>query len=108
MYSLLFAVWFVFVSSLILFGGLYLGIGIMYNRNQGKEGKDVIPNYEFWSVTLPGLVQDGITYSWSKFTEFKESKLKNGSGGLLGSSGEVDPDDPYRGKGAPTARSDDL
>lgn len=68
---------------------------------------DQLPHVEWWTVTLPGLVTDGCKYSWEKFTEFKESKLKNGSGGLLGSS-EVDPDDPFRGKGAPTARSDDL
>lgn len=91
-----------------LFGSLYLGIGVLYNRNQGKEGKDQIPNYEFWSVTLPGLVADGWKFSLEKFQQFKEEKLKNGSGGLLGSNGEIDPDDPYRGKGAPTARQDDL
>jgi hypothetical protein len=94
------------LSSFFLFSCLYLGIGILYNRSQGKEGKDTIPNLEWWTVTLPGLVQDGCKYSYGKFTEFKENKLKNGAGGLLG--GAVDPDDPYGGRGAPTARSDDL
>ena len=87
---------------------LYLGAGIMYNRQQGKEGRDTIPNVEFWSVTLPALVWDGVAYSTAKFNEFKEAKLKNGAGGLLGGGGEIDPDDPFQGKGAPTARTDDL
>jgi hypothetical protein len=96
------------VHSLFLFGSLYLGIGVLYNRGQGKEGADQLPHLEWWTVTLPGLVSDGCAFSLAKFQEFKEAKLKNGAGGLLGSSGEIDPDDPYRGKGAPTARSDDL
>lgn len=97
-----------FLILLVLVILLYLGLGIFYNRNQGAEGKDQIPHLEFWSSTLPELVKDGCRYSWSKFQDFKESRLKNGSGGLLGGSGEVDPDDPFGGKGAPTARTDDL
>jgi len=94
--------------SFFLFVSLYLGAGIMYNRQQGKEGRDAIPNVEFWTVTLPALVWDGVAFSTAKFNEFKEAKLKNGAGGLLGGGGEVDPDDPFQGKGAPTARTDDL
>jgi hypothetical protein len=35
---------------------LYLGIGIAYKYRQGAQGKDRIPNYEFWA-NMPGLMK---------------------------------------------------
>jgi len=98
----------VFVVLFILIAGVYLVGGYMYLQGQGNTGIDAIPHYTFWTETLPALVKDGCIYSWAKFSEFKEKRLKNGAGGLLGGGGEVDPDDPYGGRGAPTARTDDL
>lgn len=98
-------------SFLILFAlavALYLGIGVVWNKQQGKEGKEALPHLEWWTVTLPLLVADGVAYSGERFEQFKETRLKNGAGGLLGGNQTIDPDDPYRGQGAPTARTDDL
>jgi len=44
----------------------YLVIGIIINSTfNGKEGKEVIPNYYFWASVF-GLIQEGILYTrWS-------------------------------------------
>jgi hypothetical protein len=55
----------IFIVSL----ALYIGIGVtwQYKRNDAR-GLDLIPNREFWSSTLPGLVKDGCIFSY-KFTK---------------------------------------
>jgi len=50
--------------ALYFFGGmLYLG------ALKGNRGKEMVPNIEFW-VTVPGLVQDGITFTITKVKGF--------------------------------------
>jgi hypothetical protein len=49
--------------AIYFFGGmLYLGV------IKGYRGKELIPNLEFW-LTIPGLVQDGVTFTISKIKE---------------------------------------
>ena len=48
------------VGTIVYFGG-----GIGYNmRVRGEEGLNVIPQWAYWQQ-LPGLVYDGIGFSWS-------------------------------------------
>jgi hypothetical protein len=100
-----------FLPARFLIGvSLYLGIGILSSRdNPELSGIERIPHIDFWR-TVPGLVQDGVKFTMERFTAFREARAAEGggggTGGLLG--GHVDPDDIYAGKGAPTARSDDL
>ncbi|XP_028418363.1 uncharacterized protein LOC114543640 [Dendronephthya gigantea] len=44
---------------------LYLGIGITYKYRRGAQGKDRIPNYEFWAKMV-GLIKDGCIFSAKK------------------------------------------
>ena len=47
---------------------LYCGAGISYNVfKKNESGLDVIPNYAFW-VSLPGLVLDGLKFTYAKIT----------------------------------------
>jgi len=42
---------------------LYVLVGMIWNRAKNQyAGLDMIPNYQFWR-SVPGLVQDGITYT---------------------------------------------
>jgi len=48
------------VTALMYFGG-----GTAYNvRVRGEEGLDVIPQWQYWQQ-LPGLVKDGLSFSWT-------------------------------------------
>ena len=52
-----------FVFLVCLTVGVYLGVGIGFNRYKyGLRGLESIPNLEMWQQ-LPGLVRDGITFS---------------------------------------------
>jgi hypothetical protein len=45
----------------------YLAIGMLYNKHRaGKEGIELFPHRDFWSG-LPGLVVDGMRFSFGKF-----------------------------------------
>lgn len=51
----------------IIFGTLiacgYVGGGVAYNRRNGLEGVEALPQREMWAE-LPGLVRDGCRFSW--------------------------------------------
>ncbi|XP_071965147.1 uncharacterized protein [Antedon mediterranea] len=53
----------IFFPTLII----YFLLGIILNKLGGANGKELIPNYEFWN-SLPGLIADGVMYSWSILT----------------------------------------
>lgn len=47
---------------------LYFVLGIIILKFAlHKEGREVVPQVEFWSA-LPGLVLDGIKFTWRKIT----------------------------------------
>lgn len=94
-----------FLIVFFLFGSLYVIGGFFYNRHYGAEGWEALPNREFWTTTLPSLVKDGCTYSWEKINYFKESKPWEK---FFKKASADDSEDPFKGQGAPTARSDDL
>jgi hypothetical protein len=53
----------IILSSLLV---LYLIGGVVYNKFVAhKEGKELIPNVEFWTA-LPGYVKDGHLFVWRK------------------------------------------
>jgi len=48
---------------------LYIIVGMIWNRTKNQyTGLDLIPNYQFWR-SVPGLVQDGITYTIIKIKQ---------------------------------------
>lgn len=59
---------------------LYFGIGIALQHRRGAQGKNLVPNYEFWSK-IPGLIKDGCVFSAKKLKEcFSSLKDKTGKG----------------------------
>ena len=62
---------------------LYFLTGAVFSKYYyGAEGKDLIPNREFWE-DVPNLTREGCTYSYEKMMAMKE----NGLGGTFGSFG---------------------
>ena len=56
--------WWTIIGSIVL-TVVYFGGGIAYNvRVRGEEGLDVIPQWQYWQQ-LPGLVKDGVVFSWT-------------------------------------------
>jgi hypothetical protein len=56
----------VFLILLMCFVAVYLLVGILWNRfKRHKRGVEVIPNFEFWRVTM-GLFADGAKFLWRK------------------------------------------
>eukprot|EP01098_Paradermamoeba_levis_P013302 TRINITY_DN603_c0_g1_i2.p1 TRINITY_DN603_c0_g1~~TRINITY_DN603_c0_g1_i2.p1 ORF type:complete len:250 (+),score=50.39 TRINITY_DN603_c0_g1_i2:69-818(+) len=57
---------FMILVTCLLF--VYCVGGVLFLKFQRQaEGLDVIPNKEFW-FSLPGLVKDGVVFSWGKIT----------------------------------------
>ena len=55
--------WFIILSGVATLA--YFGGGTAYNaRVRGEEGMDVIPHWQYWQM-LPGLVKDGMSFSWT-------------------------------------------
>ncbi|EFA75130.1 hypothetical protein PPL_11204 [Heterostelium album PN500] len=58
----------IFIIVLVVCTVLYLAGGVTYNHKiRGLTGKEMIPNYAFWS-DFPGLLKDGIFFIKGKIT----------------------------------------
>ncbi|EDO34314.1 predicted protein [Nematostella vectensis] len=56
---------------------LYCAIGGLINTGKGKSGKEIIPNYSFWS-DFPYLVLDGFAFCLSVITCRQMSRTRDG------------------------------
>jgi hypothetical protein len=54
--------WWTVIFTGVAFVG-YFGGGSFYNRRQGQEGLDAIPQWAYWQQ-LPGLLKDGNHFFW--------------------------------------------
>jgi len=70
----------IFLIALLVTAVVYCVGGVLFQKfHKQQTGLSMIPNSQFW-LSIPGLVKDGISYSWSK--------LRGGGRVPLASTGE--------------------